>query len=686
MRIKKIKLKNIRSFEEAEIEFLEGPLLLSGDIGTGKTTILLAVEYALFGLQPGQKGAALLRNNASFGEVNLELEINGSTVLIERKLRRSGRSVSNEYSAITIEGEKREISITELKTIILNLLQYPLEFIKKNNILYRYTVYTPQEQMKQIILEDPQTRLNIIRHVFGIDKYKKIRENLTTIINQLREDSKFLQGEIKTLDQDNENLKAKKLFLEELSEKIKKKESSLDQSIKKRMQTESESNELELRVREKEKFQSEVEKTNLIISTKRDLLFSLNKEIDSTKKEILKTGNFNEANFNNTLIQLAACTENLEKFQLKYLELETKINSLEKTQKINLEKKQRIFKIDICPTCLQDVSDNHKHNIINETEKEIVETKKFLAGLEREKAVVLSLREKEKEKKQELEKKKFSLETLKSKAEHAQQLKFRLNDLNKKSANLEEDVSFLSKHLSSLKETILQFSKYDIKYGEKQEQLKKALSEEKSLEIIVAQLRTEMELTNKEIENIKKAITQKELSKKKLSEIQEINDWLSNQFLNLISFTERNILMKLRVEFSNLFNRWFNMLAGESFEAHLDENFTPIITQGEAEMDYAFLSGGERTSVALAYRLALNQTINSVLSKIKTKDIMILDEPTDGFSEVQLEKIRDVFSELNIKQLIIVSHESKIEDFVENVIKLRKEDNVSSLEEAINPP
>ncbi|MHA2039983.1 MAG: hypothetical protein ACW98X_26525, partial [Promethearchaeota archaeon] len=318
--------------------------------------------------------------------------------------------------------------------------------------------------------------------------------------------------------------------------------------------------------------------------------------------------------------------------------------------------------------------------------KEIVETKKFLAGLEREKAVVLSLREKEKEKKQELEKKKFSLETLKSKAEHAQQLKFRLNDLNKKSANLEEDVSFLSKHLSSLKETILQFSKYDIKYGEKQEQLKNALSEEKSLEIIVAQLRTELELTNKEIENIQKAITQKELSKKKLSEIQEINDWLSNQFLNLISFTERNILMKLRVEFSNLFNRWFNMLAGESFEAHLDENFTPIITQGEAEMDYAFLSGGERTSVALAYRLALNQTINSVLSKIKTKDIMILDEPTDGFSEVQLEKIRDVFSELNIKQLIIVSHESKIEDFVENVIKLRKEDNVSSLEEAINPP
>jgi exonuclease SbcC len=119
------------------------------------------------------------------------------------------------------------------------------------------------------------------------------------------------------------------------------------------------------------------------------------------------------------------------------------------------------------------------------------------------------------------------------------------------------------------------------------------------------------------------------------------------------------------------------MLAGESFEVQLDENFTPLIIQGESEMDYAFLSGGERTAIALAYRLALNQTINSILSNIKTKDIIILDEPTDGFSEVQLDKMREVLADLNVPQLIIVSHEQKIEGFVENLVRLRKEGNVS---------
>jgi len=120
------------------------------------------------------------------------------------------------------------------------------------------------------------------------------------------------------------------------------------------------------------------------------------------------------------------------------------------------------------------------------------------------------------------------------------------------------------------------------------------------------------------------------------------------------------------------------------FDVHLDENFTPLVVQGESEMDYSFLSGGERTAVALAYRLALNQTINSILSNIKTKDIIILDEPTDGFSDMQLDRMRDVLTDLNVPQLIIVSHEQKIEGFVENVVRLKKEGNVSRFEESRN--
>ena len=105
----------------------------------------------------------------------------------------------------------------------------------------------------------------------------------------------------------------------------------------------------------------------------------------------------------------------------------------------------------------------------------------------------------------------------------------------------------------------------------------------------------------------------------------------------------------------------------------MDESFTPLIEQQGHDIDYAYLSGGERTAAALAYRLALNQTINNIVTEIKTKDIIILDEPTDGFSMEQLDRMKQVIEDLDAKQVILVSHDPKIESFVNNVIRIEKQ-------------
>ena len=136
-------------------------------------------------------------------------------------------------------------------------------------------------------------------------------------------------------------------------------------------------------------------------------------------------------------------------------------------------------------------------------------------------------------------------------------------------------------------------------------------------------------------------------------------------------------MIKLRNEFSTYFSEWFSMLVPDTFNVRLDDQFTPIIEQHDYELDYNYMSGGERTAIALAYRLALNQVLNSVLSEIQTKGLVILDEPTDGFSDQQLDKMREVLDQLNVGQLIIVSHEQKIEGFVENVVRFKKENNIS---------
>ena len=81
MIFKKLKFQNIRSYKELEIDFPKGSTLLAGNIGAGKTSILLALQFALFGLQPGQKGASILRQDSDTASVYLELEVEGNPFL-----------------------------------------------------------------------------------------------------------------------------------------------------------------------------------------------------------------------------------------------------------------------------------------------------------------------------------------------------------------------------------------------------------------------------------------------------------------------------------------------------------------------------------------------------------------------------------------------------------------------------
>tara|TARA_Y100000034_G_C6909629_1_gene423606 strand:- start:7821 stop:9929 length:2109 start_codon:yes stop_codon:yes gene_type:complete len=682
MKIKKLCIKNIRSYESEEIEFPDGSVLLAGDIGTGKTTLLLAIEYALFGLQPGQRGSALLRNEVDSGQVSLEIEVKGQEILIERGLKRSGKGISNESAAITIDGIREEASVTEIKTKVLQILGYPPEFIKKNNVLYRYTVFTPQEQMKQIVLEDPESRLNIIRHIFGIDKYKRIRENLSTILSTLKEEIKFLQGEISTLNDDKKRLEERIFSLKFLNSKIEEKEVELKKDKLVRKDTETKLKEFEEKIKEKQEIEREIEKNFVLIKLRKESLSNLEREFQELEHSLSKEKEqFNQESYTFVLEKMRLSETSLDRLQSQYIEIVSSMNSINKIKSDNLIKKERLFKIDICPTCLQDVPEAHKHNILNETESLISKINSQISELENERNKVSQLLEEEKSEKSLLEKQKANLDLIKSKSSYLERAHTKLLEIRESINQSKTGISSLEINIESLKQSLLAFSKFDNIIEQTQISLKEFIQKERNSEISLAELKKELELTNNEISLLEKQILEKSEKNSKLSRITELQVWLSSKFLSLIEFTERNVLMNLRIEFSKLFKKWFSLLvSSESLQVQLDDSFSPIIIQGETEMSYEFLSGGERTAVALAYRLALNQTINSILSKIQTRDIVILDEPTDGFSETQIHKMRDILSELNVSQLILVSHEQRMESFVENIIKIKKENDISTIE------
>lgn len=680
MKLKKLTLQNIRSYENAEISFPDGSTLLSGDIGSGKTSILLSMEYALFGLQPGQRGSSLLANGKDSAKVILEMEIGGKDIVIERGLKRGSKTISQDFASIIIDGEKTESSVTEIKTKILELMNYPQEFLKKNNLLYRYTVYTPQEQMKQIMLEDSESRLNILRHIFGIDKYKRIKENLSVLTLKLREESRILQVEIRDLDENRNKLDSDKKFINLLNEKIGIKEKSLAGVLKEKEEAEKSMKGIEEKIREKDNFMKEIEKTNILLISKRDQLTKEEKAISELEGKVSQHKElFEEESLKKVLSLIRDKKIQIDGLNGIHIDISSRIESLRLRSREDLEKKNRIFKIDICPTCLQDVPESHRHNILNETEAQLKRSEKEESELSVKLDEAIKNLEREKSNLSELETTKSGLEILKIRTEEVNSAQEKLTDLKKSKETLVKDIGFLENHITSLKESTLEFAKFDNFLKLAQDSLREILQREKHAEIELAEIKKEIEITKREINELEKKVEQTEKTRQKLIKTLETEKWLSNDFLNLIDFTERNIMLTLRNEFSKIFNQWFSMLTTDSFYVTLDENFAPIITQGDFELDYAYLSGGERTAVALAYRLALNQILNSLLSEIKTQGLVILDEPTDGFSDQQLDKVRDILQELKAEQLILVSHEPKIEGFVDNVIKLKKEGGISKI-------
>ncbi|MBM3234201.1 hypothetical protein FJZ19_03835 [Candidatus Pacearchaeota archaeon] len=681
MIIKRIKLKNIRSYEEAEIEFPQGSVLLSGDIGSGKTSILISVEFALFGLQPGQKGASLLRAGEKEGSVLLEIEVEGKDIIIERILKRE-KTVSQDYVAITINEEKKETSITELKNIVLSLLNYPSEFTKKTNLLYRFTVYTPQEEMKQIILEDAETRLNTLRHVFGIDKYKRIKENTSIITLKLREEIRSKQGMIFDLEEKKSRKDEKLLALDKLNSQLENLSRDFIVCSEKRKIIEAELEKINEKIEEKKKFENEIDKTNALLAGRKELFSSLLRQEETLDRQVeeLKKISFDESEIQKLEKSIQETRKAIETENKNYVDVSSKASSLS-LRISELEKlRKSISGIQMCPTCLQDVSAVYKANILNKIDSDISENKSNLSKFIEEKTEKVKELEFMKKKIFEEEARISELKLLKVKLESIKEKTARLEEVKKQKDALQKDFQLLESHIGGLKSLVLELSKYDNIYNNKTKELEEAKKIEKTAEIKFESTKREIELGKKEILEISLEIEKKEETKRKLIYLSELEDWLSSQFLELVSFTEKNVMLRLREEFSKLFNEWFNILVPETFSVRLDEDFTPIIEQQDFELDYSYLSGGERTAIALAYRLALNQTINSLLSKIKTRDLVILDEPTDGFSEQQLDKMRDILSQLKVRQLILVSHESKIESFVENIIKLKKEAGITKKE------
>ncbi|MDO8480298.1 MAG: SMC family ATPase [Nanoarchaeota archaeon] len=682
MLIKQLRLENIRSYADESFSFPEGSVLLAGDIGSGKSTLLLAIEFALFGLKLGElSGSALLRHGARSGRVEMAFEIDGKEYTISRQLKRGKDAISQDRGFITENGVQTDFMPKELRAKILELLNYPESVQgKSQDLIYRFTVYTPQEEMKRILYESPELRLDTLRKVFNIDKYKRVQDNAGIIAGHLREQSKELQGRIADLDE--KKAQASKLAeqLHLLSEKEKQARGALD-----RLKLVTQTHKLELQKQETEMKQvQEAKKEHSVAQAKLQALIDRKRRtqldlaqlaqdiaklreetkdgvspasLETTKREIEQVLQFAQKELTGALSAIAVCGA-------KRTQLESSV--------------ARLKAVNVCTFCLQNVPHEHKASVYEKTEKELAllqsEQKEADRRRRESEAQVTLLHQKQKEILDAFIKSKTGEQKRASITEKEQ----KLVKLNEEILNIEKETIALSSKNAALEAKLAGAESLEKAYLLRKQEHLAADQAERKQELEANSAMKEREAAQNQGKALAEEIKVKEQSKAELEKHAALRTWLSDTFIPLAAALERHVMLALHQEFNDCFKRWFGMLIeDENLSVKLDDTFSVVTEQDGYESSVENLSGGEKTSVALAYRLALNRVINDVMSTIRTKDLLILDEPTEGFSSEQLDKVREVLDELGAKQVIIVSHESKVESFVDHVIRISKQDSVS---------
>ncbi|MBS3172121.1 AAA family ATPase [Candidatus Woesearchaeota archaeon] len=684
MIIKKIKLENIRSYVNQEVSFPAGNILLSGNIGSGKTTLLLAIDFVLFGLRKGElSGGALLRHGESKGSVELEFEIDNKKIILKRTLKREKNSIAQSAGFISINGEVFEGTAVELKQRVLELFNYPMDSLTKSkSLVYNYTVYTPQEEMKSILLNESSERLTILRKVFGIDKYQRILDNskfLTSAIKNKKKEFEIktssLPDKINERDEKRARVTIIKQEIEELDFKIKqfneeifKLNNELKEIEEKKIKRDKLEREFSLIENNIENLLSQRTRNNKEIN-------NLQEEINLIEEELKGKDQINVQEINNKILEI---NEKVRENESKLKELSKRIHECNlKIDEANKSKKE-IQKLEHCPYCRQNVSDVHKCNITDVEDRKIKENQEIFYELNGKEVEIENAIKDFRIELDSLNKQKSYFELYKFKQDSLQKKYNKLNELNEEQNKYKIKIGELNVKKSEVNKELELIPDFGEKYSNIKSEIDKLLYNEKKLFSERASDDKEMNLFNETIKRLDKEIENSELIKKKIVEYSKLITWFENEFSNLIQLMEKQIMLKVHSDFDSLFKEWFMILVSDdNLKIKLDYDFTPLIQQNGYDTDYLHLSGGERTAAALAYRLALNQVINTVMSDINTKDILILDEPTDGFSEEQVDKIRLILEQLGVKQVIIVSHDPKIESFVDKVIRFEKVDGIS---------
>ena len=665
--ITSIELGDFLSHEKTTINLEDGVTIFVGENGAGKSSIIDAITFSLFGKHTRKSNKGLIRRGNNQGFAKIKFSIKDKQYEAERKIDSKGSLNAALFEVI--DNNRVQIAAGERKQFRESMTEQVEKIVGMSFEKLKIASIVQQGELNSIINAKPKEFKELLNSIIGIDKLDIASESMKKITKEFREENRtesgyddsqidILENMIKENQDNLDNATNAKRNLELLKMNLEKEISKLE-------------DEVILEKEKKDKVGQLKEKTSDLEDYVDNQIKKINDEIDHNKEIIHNCeGCFEKKKQKSDFVgKLERSTKEEQDASEKIQEIKAQIASLEEQEKLASKLQLKDGK---CPVC--DSTDITKLNPFFQEEHikdEIIKLQQDIKSKEQERKA----KDEEKiEFTNELDKIRDAetiLDTHKIKTE--EQLLAIQSDIEAKEKKLQladseklEEISQIDEHAKKMFDSISKLesetkgfdeAKFEEKIKELKEKRDDKTNNDKNWGIVDNQEQTaknaiiETKESIIELEKVKNYISRLDnIQKHVFSRDGSVATSLRSWALNSISIKASEYLSVLNTKIQRI------ALSEKARDVSIACHSKTEVLELES------LSGGEKVSVALALRLGMANLLGS-----SNLNLMILDEPTTHLDAERKKSLVEVLAQLSkigkvqtAMQFLIITHDAEI--------------------------
>ena len=667
--ITSIELGDFLSHSETKLEFEDGVTVFVGKNGAGKSSIIDAITFSLFGEHTRHKKRSnkpLIKRGSNQSYVKIEFIINNKKYQVLRKIDNKGNLVVT-FAEIT-NNNRIEIAAGERKQMnesttdeIEKIIGIDFEKLKIASIVQ-------QGELNSIINASPKVFKELLNAIIGIDKLDVASEYMKKITKEFREKIKTDLGyddtHIEILTKEFEKYKQDMKEAEPEKNQIELKQKQIQEKLKELQ------NNLEIETPKIDKINQLELRKNELLGYVKETIEGIQQQINENERKIRDCeGCFEEIRLKVDFeAKIQKVEEIVEEALKKIQEMSSQIASLKEKQILASKLQLKDNKCPVCDSTVEKLNpffqEDHIKDEIIRLQEDVKLKEKELDTYTQKRKEFLEKVQKTRDAEATLRAHSISNEEELIKIQKDTQIqKEKLPLVNNN--NLKQ-ISQIDNHAKLIFENIIKLESETKGFSEEGFlNLKKTIIEKQT---VLSQINQQMggilekiDKAKKQIDVIQKAIVELKKVKEYISRIDKIQTNIFSRDGSVATSLRSWALNSISVKASE----YLSFLNTKIQRIALSEKARDVSIACYAQTEVIELesqSGGEKVSVALALRLGMASLLGA-----SNLNLMILDEPTTHLDTERKKSLVRVLSQLSEisnsqapMQFLIITHDAEI--------------------------